>query len=150
MKASELNAPAALPPWESVPGTHWIGWMGCRAGVDTVDCIKISFSCRGQNLGHPARIPTELSVYVNIRTGFFKTTQVIGEESKFAVKTCDHYPFTESAADYRSGVQTKYCRKSSFCKKRKKESLKSKSCSPSWCSLITPSSKAWSMYRTAS
>jgi hypothetical protein len=30
----QLHAPAALPPGERVPGTHWIGeWMGTRDGL---------------------------------------------------------------------------------------------------------------------
>jgi hypothetical protein len=32
-----LHVPAALPPGESVSGTHWAGgWMGPRAGLDAV------------------------------------------------------------------------------------------------------------------
>jgi len=35
--SGQLHAPAALPPKERAPGTHWIGgWVGPRAGLDAV------------------------------------------------------------------------------------------------------------------
>jgi hypothetical protein len=40
--SGQLHAPAALPPRERTPGTHSIGgWMGLRAGLDTVVKRKI-------------------------------------------------------------------------------------------------------------
>jgi hypothetical protein len=37
----ELHAPAALPPRERAPGTHWIGgWVGPRVGLDAVSGIE--------------------------------------------------------------------------------------------------------------
>jgi hypothetical protein len=33
--SGQLHAPAALPPRERAPGSHWIGgWLGTRAGLD--------------------------------------------------------------------------------------------------------------------
>jgi hypothetical protein len=33
--SGQLHAPAALPPRETAPGTHWIGgWVGHRAVLD--------------------------------------------------------------------------------------------------------------------
>jgi hypothetical protein len=33
--SGQLHAPAALPPRERAPGTHWIGgWVGPRAVLD--------------------------------------------------------------------------------------------------------------------
>jgi hypothetical protein len=33
--SGQLHAPAALPPGERAPGTHWIGgWVDLRAGLD--------------------------------------------------------------------------------------------------------------------
>jgi hypothetical protein len=42
MEASgQLDAPAALTPWERAPGAHWIGgWVGPRAGLNTVNRQK--------------------------------------------------------------------------------------------------------------
>jgi hypothetical protein len=35
--SGQLHAPAALPPGERAPGTHWIGgWVGPRAVLDAV------------------------------------------------------------------------------------------------------------------
>jgi hypothetical protein len=40
--SGQFHAPAALPPGESAPGTHWIGgWVGPRADVDAVEKRKI-------------------------------------------------------------------------------------------------------------
>jgi len=37
MEVSELHAPAALNPGKENADTRWIGgWMGTRAGLDTV------------------------------------------------------------------------------------------------------------------
>jgi hypothetical protein len=39
--SSELHAPAALPPGERAPGTHWIGVLvGPKAGLDNVEKRK--------------------------------------------------------------------------------------------------------------
>jgi hypothetical protein len=36
--SDQLHTPAALPPGEVGPGTHWIGgWVGPRAGLDVVE-----------------------------------------------------------------------------------------------------------------
>jgi hypothetical protein len=38
--SGQLHAPAALPPTERAPGTHWIeSWVGARAVLDAV--VKI-------------------------------------------------------------------------------------------------------------
>jgi hypothetical protein len=54
----QLHTPAALPPREETPGTHWIGgWVGTRAGLDDEEKKKF-FSLPGlqlQLLSHPAR-----------------------------------------------------------------------------------------------
>jgi hypothetical protein len=35
--SGQLHDPAALPPWETVPGTHWIGGLvGPRTVLDAV------------------------------------------------------------------------------------------------------------------
>jgi hypothetical protein len=45
-------------PRERAPGTHLIGgWVGPRAGLDTVVTRKISSSSQGLNPDHPARSP---------------------------------------------------------------------------------------------
>jgi len=42
----QLHALAALSPGKESVGTHWIGgWMGHRAGLDTVEKRKISHHC---------------------------------------------------------------------------------------------------------
>jgi hypothetical protein len=39
--SGQLHDPAALPPEEIAPGTHWIGgWVGHRAGLDDVEKRK--------------------------------------------------------------------------------------------------------------
>jgi hypothetical protein len=39
--SDQLHPPAALPPEEIGPGTHWIGgWAGPRAGLDVVEKRK--------------------------------------------------------------------------------------------------------------
>jgi hypothetical protein len=45
-------------PRARAPGSHWVGgWMGLRAGLDTVVKIKIPRPCRDSNPEHPARSP---------------------------------------------------------------------------------------------
>jgi hypothetical protein len=52
--SGEIHAPAALPPTERAPGTHWIGgWADPRAGLDTVSKWKIPNLRRDSNLDHP-------------------------------------------------------------------------------------------------
>jgi hypothetical protein len=52
--SGQLHASVALPPRERAPGTHWIGgWMGPRAGLDTVSKRKTPSSCRESNPDHP-------------------------------------------------------------------------------------------------
>jgi len=35
--SGQVHAPAAIPRWRDPPRTHWIGgWMGPRAGLNTV------------------------------------------------------------------------------------------------------------------
>jgi hypothetical protein len=47
----QLHAPAALPPRERAPGTHWIGgWVGPRAVLDAEVKRKIPSPCRESNL----------------------------------------------------------------------------------------------------
>jgi hypothetical protein len=54
MKASgQLHAPAVITPRERAPGTHWIGgWVGLRAGLDTVVKRKIPSPRRESNPDH--------------------------------------------------------------------------------------------------
>jgi hypothetical protein len=56
--SGQLHAPAALPPGERAPATHWIvGWVDPRAGLDDVEKRKFltlpGFELR--LLGRPAR-----------------------------------------------------------------------------------------------
>jgi hypothetical protein len=52
--SGQLHVPAALPPGEKAPGTHWIGgWVGPSVGLDAVEKRKI-LHCREFNLGRPA------------------------------------------------------------------------------------------------
>jgi hypothetical protein len=55
MEASgQLHAPAALPPKERAPGTHWIRvWMGARTVLDAVVKRKITSPRRESNLKNP-------------------------------------------------------------------------------------------------
>jgi hypothetical protein len=41
-------------PWEIAPGTHLIGWVGPRVGLDVLEKRKILI-CRKSNPGRPAR-----------------------------------------------------------------------------------------------
>jgi hypothetical protein len=42
----QLHYPAALSPWVRAPGTHWMrGWVGPRAGLNTVAKMKKSCHC---------------------------------------------------------------------------------------------------------
>jgi hypothetical protein len=51
----QLHAPAALPPGEKAPGTHWIGdWVSPRGGLVVVEKRKL-LQCRESNTGRPAR-----------------------------------------------------------------------------------------------
>jgi len=44
--SGQLHAPAALPPRETSPSTHWIGgWVGPRAVLDMVVRRKIPTPC---------------------------------------------------------------------------------------------------------
>jgi hypothetical protein len=48
--SGQLHAPAALPPRERAPVTHWIGnWVGPRAVLDAVVKRKIPSSRREWN-----------------------------------------------------------------------------------------------------
>jgi hypothetical protein len=48
--SGQLHAPAALPPRERAPGTHWIGgWVGPRAVLDAVVKRKIPGPRRESN-----------------------------------------------------------------------------------------------------
>jgi hypothetical protein len=39
--SGQLHAPAALPPGEGAPGTHWMGiWVDRRAGLDDMERRK--------------------------------------------------------------------------------------------------------------
>jgi hypothetical protein len=49
--SGQRHVPAALYPWESTNGTHWIGgWVCFRAGLDTEARGKILCLCQGSNL----------------------------------------------------------------------------------------------------
>jgi hypothetical protein len=48
--SGQLHAPAALPPKERAPGTHWIGgWVCLRAVLDAVVKRKIPSPRRESN-----------------------------------------------------------------------------------------------------
>jgi hypothetical protein len=48
--SGQLHTPAALPPRERAPGTHWIGgWVGPGAILDAVVKRKIPSSRRESN-----------------------------------------------------------------------------------------------------
>jgi hypothetical protein len=54
--SSQLHAPGRFNPEEITRGTHWIGgWVGPRAGLDTVSKIKIPSPHRESNSDRPAR-----------------------------------------------------------------------------------------------
>jgi len=68
------HAPAALPPKERAPGTHWIGgWVGLRAGVDVVVKRKIP-ALRNESAGEAFNCihPHALPVWKDL--GFMKTS----------------------------------------------------------------------------
>jgi len=59
----QLQAPTALPPGKEPPGTRLIGgWMGLRAGLDTVSKRTISSPRRHSNPGQPI-VQTVVSHY---------------------------------------------------------------------------------------
>jgi hypothetical protein len=65
----QLHAPAALLSGERSLGTHWIGgWVGPRAGLDTVVKRKILSPCQESNPDRPSRslvvIRTEISLFL--------------------------------------------------------------------------------------
>jgi hypothetical protein len=48
--SGQIHAPAALPPRERDPGTHWVvGWVGPGAILDAVVKRKIPSSLRESN-----------------------------------------------------------------------------------------------------
>jgi hypothetical protein len=58
--SGQLHAPAALPPRERNPGTHWIGgWVGTRAVLDAVVKRKIPSPRRKSNPRSPIVQPSE-------------------------------------------------------------------------------------------
>jgi len=47
--SGQRHAPTAIYPWETTPGTRWIGgWVGPRAGLDT-EARWIIFLSLGSN-----------------------------------------------------------------------------------------------------
>jgi hypothetical protein len=59
--SGQLHAPAALPPRERDPGTHWIGgWVGPRAVLDTVVTREIPSPRRESNPRTPIVQPVAL------------------------------------------------------------------------------------------
>jgi hypothetical protein len=55
--SGQLHAQAALPPRDKAPGTHWIGgWVGPRAGLDTVVKRKILSLRRESDPDHPPEV----------------------------------------------------------------------------------------------
>jgi hypothetical protein len=51
------SRPGRFNPWERAPGTHWIGWVDARAGLDDVEKRKL-LTLPGlelRSLGRPAR-----------------------------------------------------------------------------------------------
>lgn len=59
----QFHYPAALPSWNIVLGTHWIGiWVGHRARLNTVEERKITSPCRESN--HDSSISQPLAQYL--------------------------------------------------------------------------------------
>jgi hypothetical protein len=56
--------PGSYTPGERTPGTHWTGgWVGPRAGLDTVSKRKIPSSRRESNTDHPIFQPVASQGY---------------------------------------------------------------------------------------
>jgi hypothetical protein len=61
--SGQLHAPAALPPGEGTPGTHWIGgWVDPKAGPDDVEKRK-SLTLPGLELRPFSRPSRSQSLY---------------------------------------------------------------------------------------
>jgi hypothetical protein len=61
--SGQLHAPAALPPGERAPGTHWIGcWVDPRVGLDDVKKRKF-LTLPGLELRTPDRSARSQSLY---------------------------------------------------------------------------------------
>jgi hypothetical protein len=55
--SGQIHAPAALPPGERAPGTHWVGaWVGPRAGLDDVVAVIIIIIIIQEVLGRTNRL----------------------------------------------------------------------------------------------
>jgi hypothetical protein len=66
--SGQVHAPAAIPRWRDPPRTHWIGgWMGPRAGLDTVAKRKIPSPCRESNPDRPAHRLVAISTRGNFK-----------------------------------------------------------------------------------
>jgi hypothetical protein len=62
--SGQLHTPAALPPRERTPDTHWIrGWVGPRAVLDTVVKIKIPSPRRDSNPRTPIVQPVDIKMH---------------------------------------------------------------------------------------
>jgi hypothetical protein len=75
------SRPGHFSSRERAPDTHWIGgWVGLRAGLDTVVKRKIPSPCRDSNPYHPARSPVLCMIGKNINV-IKKTTGALLDAS---------------------------------------------------------------------
>jgi hypothetical protein len=62
--SGQLHAPAALPPGERAPGTHWIGgWVGPRAVLEAEEYQKI---CCQQGLLKERAVKTKTEMLIEL------------------------------------------------------------------------------------
>jgi hypothetical protein len=59
-----IFTPGHFTPRGKSPGTHWIGWVGPTAGMDTMVKRKIPSPCRESNYDHPIVQPVAYR-YIN-------------------------------------------------------------------------------------
>jgi hypothetical protein len=74
-----------LTPGKRTPGTHWVGgWVGPRAGLDTVSDTRTPIPARNRTpIVQPVAIPTELPLIVIAFSGRdHKCIQSFGWEDK--------------------------------------------------------------------
>jgi hypothetical protein len=65
---STYHAPAAPPPpRERAPGTHYTrGHLGPKAGLESMEKIKMSYPCQESNLNFSATKPVARAIYKHI------------------------------------------------------------------------------------